>query len=211
MFKGYRSRGALVCACELGSFCNMCLVSVCWIMSVRCVHVWLLVIGLRLRGVIRGPLKAVLVMMTSFRLVWHFSRDCNKILYGNNGMPLMEDDIVGLGFGSLLEFQITDCPPRLLRWLLANFDSTMRTFDLGGGRSLVVDERDVELLLGFPCGPVEMVKWDKLEISNMLKHWRDKFEKTRHTVTCAEIATKVKALVDGGLWFKRHFTLLLGF
>nr|GMD70802.1 uncharacterized protein LOC109193148 isoform X1 [Ipomoea batatas] len=106
---------------------------------------------------------------------------------------------------------ITECPPRLLRWLLANFDSTMRTFDLGGGRSLVEDERDVELLLGFPRGPVEMVKRDKLEISNMLKHWRGKFEKTRHTVTCAEPATKVKALVDGGLWFKRHFALLLGF
>lgn len=84
----------------------------------------------------------------------------------------------------------------------------MRTFDLGGGRSLVVDERDVELLLGFPRGPVEMVKRDQLEISNMLKHWRGKFEKTRHTVMCAELATKVKALVDGGLWFKRHFALL---
>nr|GLL27374.1 uncharacterized protein LOC109182830 [Ipomoea trifida] len=55
-----------------------------------------------------------------------------------------------------------------------------------------------------------MVKRDRLVISNLLKHWRGKFEKSRHQVTPAAISSAmVVSLVDGGLWFRRHFSMLV--
>jgi len=61
-----------------------------------------------------------------------------------------KEAIRDLGFSSLLEFNVSKCPPRLVYWLLSNFDGQSRSFDLGGGRSLALEERDVELVLGFP-------------------------------------------------------------
>nr|GMC69145.1 uncharacterized protein LOC109193148 isoform X1 [Ipomoea batatas] len=67
-----------------------------------------------------------------------------------------------MGFAALLDFNVNECPPRLVYWLLSNFDGETRVFDLGGGRSLALEERDVELVLGFPRGPIEMVKRDRM-------------------------------------------------
>nr|GMC92251.1 uncharacterized protein LOC109193148 isoform X2 [Ipomoea batatas] len=120
-----------------------------------------------------------------------------------------KDDIRDMGFGSLLEFNVGDSPPCLVHWLLSNFDGQARAFDLGGGRLLPLEERDVELVLGFPRGCIEMVKRDKLHISNLLQHWRGKFEKKRHHVTPSEIATHMVKRVDGGILFRRHFCMLV--
>ncbi|XP_019167344.1 PREDICTED: uncharacterized protein LOC109163082 [Ipomoea nil] len=120
-----------------------------------------------------------------------------------------KEDIRSLGFGSLLEFKVSECPPRLLHWLLTKFDGRTRTFDLGGGRSLPVYERDVELVLGFPRGHTEMVKRERVHISNLLRHWRGLFGKVRHTVTASLISDKFFAEADGGDWFKRHFSMLV--
>nr|GME03144.1 uncharacterized protein LOC109189836 [Ipomoea batatas] len=105
-----------------------------------------------------------------------------------------KDDIRDMGFGSLLEFNVGDSPPCLVHWLLSNFDGQARAFDLGVG--------------GFPRGCIEMVKRDKLHISNLLQHWRGKFEKKRHYVTPSEIATHMVKRVDGGILFRRHFCML---
>nr|GMD98039.1 uncharacterized protein LOC109193148 isoform X1 [Ipomoea batatas] len=121
-----------------------------------------------------------------------------------------KDDITDMGFGSLLEFNVGDCPPCLVHWLLSNFDGQARAFDLGGGRLLPLEERDVELVLGFPRGCIEMVKRDKLHISNLLQHWRGKFEKKRHYVTPSEIATHMVKRVDGGILFYVDRVMHLG-
>nr|GMC92168.1 uncharacterized protein LOC109168900 [Ipomoea batatas] len=108
-----------------------------------------------------------------------------------------KDDIGDMGFASLLDFGITGCPARLVHWLLPNFDDETRSFDLGGGRVLALEKRDVELVLGFPRGHIDMVKRDKLDVSNLLKKWRGKFEKARHMVTPSEISTVMVGRVDG--------------
>ncbi|XP_019188585.1 PREDICTED: uncharacterized protein LOC109182830 [Ipomoea nil] len=54
-----------------------------------------------------------------------------------------------------------------------------------------------------------MVKRDRVHISNLLKHWRGLFGRVRHTVTASLIADEVRAEVDGGDWFKRHFAMLV--
>nr|GMC73739.1 uncharacterized protein LOC109193148 isoform X1 [Ipomoea batatas] len=109
-----------------------------------------------------------------------------------------KDDIREMGFAALLDFNVNECPPRLVYWLLSNFDGETRVFDLGGGRSLALEERDVELVLGFPRGPIEMVKRD-----------RGKFEKRRHQVTATAISSEMVSLIDGGLWFRMHFCMLV--
>lgn len=43
------------------------------------------------------------------------------------------DGIHDVGFGSLLEFRVNDCPHRLVHWLLSNFDGHTRSYDLGVG------------------------------------------------------------------------------
>nr|GMD10385.1 uncharacterized protein LOC109193148 isoform X1 [Ipomoea batatas] len=80
---------------------------------------------------------------------------------------------------------------------------------LGGDRSLALEEQDVEIVLGFRRGHIDMVKRDRLDVSNLLKKWRGKFEKTRHMVTPPEISTVMVGRVDGGLWFRRHLCMLV--
>lgn len=80
---------------------------------------------------------------------------------------------------------------------------------MGGDRSLALEEQDVEIVLGFPRGHIDMVKRDRLDVSNLLKKWRAKFEKTRHIVTPPEISTVMVGRVDGGLWFRRHLCMLV--
>nr|GMD86914.1 uncharacterized protein LOC109193148 isoform X2 [Ipomoea batatas] len=93
-----------------------------------------------------------------------------------------KDDIREMGFASLLDFNVSECPPRLRR-----------------GYSIWVEVGHWHW----------MVKRDRLVISNLLKHWRGKFEKSRHQVTPAAISSAMVSLVDGGLWFRRHFSMLV--
>nr|GMD32893.1 uncharacterized protein LOC109168900 [Ipomoea batatas] len=72
-----------------------------------------------------------------------------------------------------------------------------------------VIEEDVHYTLGLPRGSVVITKRRKDDVSDTLKEWRSKFNKVKHDVTLAMIATKVRSLLEGDVWFKRHFAILV--
>nr|GMC82659.1 ulp1 protease family, C-terminal catalytic domain-containing protein [Ipomoea batatas] len=68
-------------------------------------------------------------------------------------------DIREMGFAALLDFNVSECPPRLVYWLLSNFDGESMVFDLGGGRSLALEERKCGMLSWFLVFLVVELRW----------------------------------------------------
>ncbi|XP_031098302.1 receptor like protein 22-like [Ipomoea triloba] len=104
---------------------------------------------------------------------------------------------------------IKELPVRLGRWLLSNFDSEKMCVLLGEGEVLPVREENVSSILGFPWGEGVITMQDRYAKSKLLTAWRKMFEKHRHDVSPAELAQLIREDLDGGLWFKRHFMVLL--
>nr|GMD39206.1 uncharacterized protein LOC109191529 [Ipomoea batatas] len=114
-----------------------------------------------------------------------------------------------LGLGDMLDFQVEGIPKSMCRWLISNFDPTNMCLSLENGLVLPVTEEDVHYTLGLPQGSVVITKRKKDDVSDTLKEWRSKFDKEKHDITPAMIATKVRSLLEGDVWFKRHFAVLV--
>ncbi|XP_031114068.1 uncharacterized protein LOC116017598 [Ipomoea triloba] len=114
-----------------------------------------------------------------------------------------------LGLGDMLDFQVEGIPKSMCRWLISNFDPTNMCLSLENGLVLPVTEEDVHYTLGLPQGSVVITKRKKDDVSDTLKEWRSKFNKEKHDITPAMIATKVRSLLEGDVWFKRHFAVLV--
>nr|GME03274.1 uncharacterized protein LOC109191529 [Ipomoea batatas] len=114
-----------------------------------------------------------------------------------------------LGLGDILDFQVEGIPKSMCRWLISNFDPTNMCLSLENGLVVPVTEEDIHYTLGLPRGSVVITKRRKDDVSDTLKEWRSKFNKVKHDVTLAMIATKVRSLLEGDVWSKRHFTVLV--
>ncbi|KAG6425336.1 hypothetical protein SASPL_115766 [Salvia splendens] len=60
-----------------------------------------------------------------------------------------------LGFGGLLDFDVTSVPRTLAYWLLEHFDHLRCSLMLPNDVELEVDTKDVELVFGFPNGGIK--------------------------------------------------------
>ncbi|KAG6405020.1 hypothetical protein SASPL_132600 [Salvia splendens] len=60
-----------------------------------------------------------------------------------------------LGFGGLLNFDVTSVPGTLAYWLLEHFDHLRCSLMLPNDVELEVDTKDVELVFGFPNGGIK--------------------------------------------------------
>ncbi|KAH6775753.1 hypothetical protein C2S52_013314 [Perilla frutescens var. hirtella] len=76
-----------------------------------------------------------------------------------------------LGFGSILNLQIKDVPPKLSYWVLSHFDPKRSEIILGIDRRVHVAEDDVRLMFGFPRGQRKIEKPSLLETSDVIKEW----------------------------------------
>nr|GLL39556.1 uncharacterized protein LOC109168900 [Ipomoea trifida] len=114
-----------------------------------------------------------------------------------------------LGLGDILDFQVEGIPKSMCRWLISNFDSANMCLSLENGLVVPVTEEDVHYTLGLLRGSVVITRRRKDDVSDTLKEWRSKFNKVKHDVTLAMIATKVRSLLEGDVWFKRHFAVLV--
>ncbi|KAG6393138.1 hypothetical protein SASPL_147373 [Salvia splendens] len=65
-----------------------------------------------------------------------------------------------LGFGGLLDFDVTSVPGTLAYWLLEHFDHVRCSLLLPNDIELVVDTKDVELVFGFPNGGIKIDRCD---------------------------------------------------
>ncbi|KAG6399950.1 hypothetical protein SASPL_141436 [Salvia splendens] len=70
-----------------------------------------------------------------------------------------------LGFGGLLDFDVTSVPGTLAYWLLEHFDHLRCCLMLPNDVELEVDTKDVELVFGFPNGGI------KTHWQNIIAHY----------------------------------------
>ncbi|KAH6838021.1 hypothetical protein C2S53_009581 [Perilla frutescens var. hirtella] len=93
-----------------------------------------------------------------------------------------------LGFGSILNLQIKDVPPKRVH----------------------VAEDDVRLMFGFPRGQRKIEKPSLIETSDVIKGWRSQFERPLNRIR-VDVCIKMLEDREGGIWFKKHFLVLLSF
>ncbi|KAH6773815.1 hypothetical protein C2S51_012219 [Perilla frutescens var. frutescens] len=116
-----------------------------------------------------------------------------------------------LGFGSILNLQIKDVPPKLSYWVLSHFDPKRSEIILGIDRRVHVAEDDVRLMFGFPRGQRKIEKPSLIETSDVIKEWRSQFERPPNRIRAIDVCIKMLEDREGGVWFKKHFLVLLSF
>ncbi|KAH6810011.1 hypothetical protein C2S51_027794 [Perilla frutescens var. frutescens] len=116
-----------------------------------------------------------------------------------------------LGFGSILNLQIKDVPPKLSYWVLSHFDPKRSEIILGIDRRVHVAEDDVRLMFGFPRGQRKIEKPSLIETSDVIKEWRSQFERPPNCIRAIDVCIKMLEDREGGVWFKKHFLVLLSF
>nr|GLL41939.1 uncharacterized protein LOC109179738 isoform X2 [Ipomoea trifida] len=117
--------------------------------------------------------------------------------------------VIAMGFGAMLNFQITDTPLRLGYWLLSNLDLQSMSLKMPNGQAIEVDEEAVEAVLGLPRGPKVITDRAKHEKSVILNSWRESFEKADYSITLSEVALKLQKYPDGGECFIRNYAILV--
>lgn len=80
---------------------------------------------------------------------------------------------------------------------------------LANGSFISVTKEDVAGVLGLPNGLVPIVERDSQVVSTELREWRDKVNKQRGRITVKALATLLLNLRDGGVWFQRHFCIVV--
>ncbi|CAA0805903.1 Unknown protein [Striga hermonthica] len=117
-----------------------------------------------------------------------------------------------MGFGRLLELSITTTPLKMGFWLVNNFNHLDRKLQLYDGEKVHVKKEDVYAVFGLPRGELEVNNKKKRVTSNMLDEWIALFDVRRPSnITVSKVLDKINECDDGGVWFKRHFIVLMLF
>ncbi|KAG6426945.1 hypothetical protein SASPL_111184 [Salvia splendens] len=115
-----------------------------------------------------------------------------------------------LGFGGLLDFDVTSVPGTLAYWLLEHFDHVRCSLLLPNDIELVVETKDVELVFGFPNG---RIKIDRCDLNTGFKYLETiplEEEIDVHAMQTKVLETKVlQETGGGGAMFKKIFLLLM--
>ncbi|KAL8529866.1 hypothetical protein ACS0TY_007068 [Phlomoides rotata] len=119
------------------------------------------------------------------------------------------DDITKAGFGGLLHLHINRCAhPRMLSWLVNNFNYSSRMFDVDNIRSFVITADDVHDVFMLPRNPsVPVVLYARGEESPILDRLKSDYTIfSGASFACLESALKEK-FSDGGDDFVKLFIL----
>nr|GMD31260.1 uncharacterized protein LOC109155623 isoform X2 [Ipomoea batatas] len=114
-----------------------------------------------------------------------------------------------IGFGGVLELQVTNAPLRLGYWLVTNFHPEDMSVHLPNGMKLLLTKDDVAATLGLPCGPITITEWDSQVVGPYLRQWRDKLCQPEGDVTVKALCNAMLRCKDGDVWFKRHFSVVV--
>ncbi|CAH9069742.1 unnamed protein product, partial [Cuscuta epithymum] len=128
-------------------------------------------------------------------------------------MKAMNEDqkkaVRDIGFGGLLNLEISQLPSRMASWVVENFNPRNCTIRLAEGASMHISEEDVARVFGLPIGGKHIVPQKNHEPSIILKEWRAIFKKDGRKITPADICDAMLLCDKGGIWFVRHFIVLV--
>ncbi|XP_019161121.1 PREDICTED: uncharacterized protein LOC109157732 isoform X3 [Ipomoea nil] len=111
--------------------------------------------------------------------------------------------------GGFLGLRVEALPLRLGHWLVSNFNPAQMAIKLSNGRFLRITEEGVAAVLDLPNGSVTMTERDCHMVGPDLLAWRCKVKKRNGNITVHALATLALSLKEGGVWFKRHFCLVV--
>ena len=115
-----------------------------------------------------------------------------------------------LGFGALLDYyKVGSVPTTLAFWLLENFDHLRCTLKLPTGDEILIEDKDVELVLGFPRGEIEFNRSDRMTGINYLKNVPFEEEVDILYTTTKVLEKVLKKDAEGGVWFRKIFLMLM--
>ncbi|KAL1545900.1 hypothetical protein AAHA92_22572 [Salvia divinorum] len=117
--------------------------------------------------------------------------------------------VKAMGFGALLHYNVIVIPSKLAYWVLDNFDPISCSIRLPGGGALHIDEKDVQVMFGFPRGDIRVERSERqldLSIMDQLTgcvgpDWANVLPNT--------IEREMLKDQDGGDWFKKLFLILM--
>nr|GMD12659.1 uncharacterized protein LOC109150699 isoform X5 [Ipomoea batatas] len=118
-------------------------------------------------------------------------------------------DVCEIGMGGLLGLRVTELPLRLGRWLVSNFDPSQMAINVCDGSYIQITNEDVAAVLGLPNGTVPIYERDSQVVGHDLHAWRVKVNKRKGNITVKALVTHLLTLKDGGVWFKRHFCVVV--
>ncbi|CAH9053472.1 unnamed protein product [Cuscuta europaea] len=114
-----------------------------------------------------------------------------------------------IGFGGLLNLEISQLPSKMAFWVVENFNPRNCTLRLQEGHNVHISDEDVARVFGLPMGATQIVPQENHEPCNILKEWRAMFKKGGRKITPADISDAMLLCEEGDIWFVRHFVVLV--
>ncbi|GJX96968.1 peptidase C48, SUMO/sentrin/Ubl1 [Tanacetum coccineum] len=122
-----------------------------------------------------------------------------------NLSPQQRKDIIEMGFGCVLDFNIKDVPTRLSYWLLDNFNEETCVLN---GKAIPVTKETIKDVLGVPMGSVYVQARDEADCRHRLViEWKSQFGK-KDRYYHGPLEQLMYTQTDGGFWFKINFLVL---
>lgn len=114
-----------------------------------------------------------------------------------------------MGFERVMDLEPTETPKKLGYWLVRQYDPLSQTLKIPNQKPIRITEDEVAYILGLPQGKVEMKKKNQKELGQLLVEWWGVVGKPNGHITAKQLCTAMLELKEGGVWFKRHFAILL--
>lgn len=123
--------------------------------------------------------------------------------------PAQHAAVGEMGFANLQHLHINDLPAKFAYWILSKFDPRSSELILDERRTLPIDATDVWLTLGIPNGPISLLSKRKRSETALLLEWKDRVGNDPTRIRTTDIREVMLREIDGGVWFRRHFLILM--
>ncbi|CAH9081514.1 unnamed protein product [Cuscuta europaea] len=154
----------------------------------------------------KGKLR---IMKEGFKTLTTRSSPCVLVRAVQEMNEKQKEVVEKIGFGSILHLQITELPSKLAYWVVNAFNPKNCKLTIADNTSVHIKEEDVECVLGFPRGKELILKKNRNRKSEILDEWRAMFQKKEHQITPSEVCVAMLRCSEGGIWFIRHFIVLV--
>lgn len=117
--------------------------------------------------------------------------------------------IYDMGFANLYHIGVNKILGKFAQWCLTAFEPVSSSLLLPNNRRLHISEEDVWLSLGIPRGTKKIISKTKRITSPILESWVAEVGKPKKSITVADVELAMNRDSEGGVWFKRHFVVLV--
>nr|GLL26932.1 uncharacterized protein LOC109160869 [Ipomoea trifida] len=120
-----------------------------------------------------------------------------------------QDDVIEIGFGGLLDLQVTNTPGRSGHWLVSNFHLEDMSLHLPSRSKISITRDVIVVVFGLPCETVTITKCDSQVSNPLLSEWRENLRQPKGKVTVTALYNELLTHNNAGIWFKRHFSVVV--